>query len=612
MIKPTCNSFYKKRILIMWALLSLICMANAVPQEGDYQTVAANATVSGVTGWEVYSGGAWVGATAPLSSFQPTFDGDIYARHTFSVDADFAITGDIISPNSGTLVEVKNSATFTSSGTYQLRQLRVLAGAKFVNLGTVSGTDPSSRIYLFGGSAMGNGGILENHSNINLSGYLFAYQNAKIVSKKGATITGSGQGQNYSSNNMGCLIEIANVGGFDEAFQLSGGVRFFNVSYVFNGDEDQVSGALPSNVYSIDIESGHKLTMSCSVNITSTTNPARGEPHVHVKNGSTLDVGPYIIKGQDNGTSAFYLDPGTTLITSHEDGISSQKVNGKISSGSIQTNYAAYSSEANYTYTGNHPDQFSGCFETIPDTHTVHDFTVLNPNGLTLCPNFNPLIIAGTLYVEPPGTLDGYYEIITVNVTLSYLNAQFDGNGSVVIQWETQTETNNLGFYILRGEDTEAANANVISPLIPAANSSQGAVYYFVDEELSHDGTYSYWLQDVSISGQVTTHGPILVQVFLSTDVNQVPDLPYTTSLMRNYPNPFNPRTYLEFYLEAEADVTFEVYNLKGQLVDYFTLFNRSKGFHRHAWEPQLGSGIYLVKFTANGRTNTRKVILAK
>ncbi len=612
MIKPTSDDFFKKRILLLWALLSLICLAYAVPQEGDYQTVSTPATVSGVAGWQIYQGGAWVPATVPLSGYLPDFEGDIYANHNINVDVDFHITGDIISPNTGTIIEVRNNAAFTSSGNYELRQIRVLAGAKFVNLGNVTATDTSSRINLMGGTSMGAGGVLENHGIIDFAGTLYAYQNAKIISKEGATITGPGRASNYYSYNNGFMIEIANVGGYNEAFQLTGGARFYNVSYVFNGDEDQVTGTLPGTVYSLDVVSGHTLTLSAQVNMTSATNPARGEPYFRVHEGSALDVGSYIISSQNNGTSVFYLDEGATIITAHADGISSHTVNGKIDRGSIQTNYAVYSSAANYTYSGNVPNQFSGCFTTTPDADTVNDLTVLNPNGLTLCPDFYPLTIHGVLYVEPPGTITGYYVVITLPVTLSYLNAYFNGYDSVVIQWETQSETNNLGFYVYRSEDSQDANAILVSPLIPSANSSQGAVYYFEDKELYHDGTYHYWLQDVSISGQVYLHGPVMVQVFLTADGNYTPGLPFDTSFIRNYPNPFNPSTHLEFYLERNANVTFEVFNLKGQLVDYFTLFNRSEGFHRHRWEPQLGSGIYLVKFTANGRSNTRKVILAK
>jgi len=229
--------------------------------------------------------------------------------------------------------------------------------------------------------------------------------------------------------------------------------------------------------------------------------------------------------------------------------------------------------------------------------------------------NFRPLRVDGGYQGNintDSGIGEGYVEGQTLPVTLSYFNGYFNGFDSVVLQWETQTETNNLGFYVLRATELEPASAGVISDLIQAANTSQGATYYFEDKDLYEDGIYYYWLQDVSFSGLADLHGPILVQVTLGAGSNHVPDLPLTTSLVRNYPNPFNPSTQLEYYLEEGSDVAFEVYNLKGQKLDQFTLRHQDKGFHRYTWEPQLGSGIYLIKFTADGKSNIRKVVLTK
>lgn len=107
-------------------------------------------------------------------------------------------------------------------------------------------------------------------------------------------------------------------------------------------------------------------------------------------------------------------------------------------------------------------------------------------------------------------------------------------------------------------------------------------------------------------------HGPAMAQVTLNGGSNQTPDIPLKTSFVRNFPNPFNPCTQLEYYLEKESDVGFKVYNLKGQLVDQITLRNQAGGFHRYTWEPQLSSGVYLIKFTADGKSNTRRVMLSK
>ena len=222
-------------------------------------------------------------------------------------------------------------------------------------------------------------------------------------------------------------------------------------------------------------------------------------------------------------------------------------------------------------------------------------------------------VYSGNLNTDPD-IPEGYIndDSPSLPVTMSYFNAFFNGFDSVVLQWETQTETNNLGFYVLRSTEPDATKASKISALVPAVNSSQGAAYCYEDNSLDDDGIYYYWLQDVSFSGAIELHGPTMAQVTLLAGSSQTPDIPLKTGLVRNFPNPFNPSTQLEYYLENSADVDFEVYNLKGQLVDHFTLRHQTSGFHRHKWEPQLESGVYLVKFSAEGRSNVRKVILTK
>jgi hypothetical protein len=239
----------------------------------------------------------------------------------------------------------------------------------------------------------------------------------------------------------------------------------------------------------------------------------------------------------------------------------------------------------------------------------VHDFIIENPNGLKINSQMEPLTVTGTFYSEGP--VAGIYNQ-TLPVTMSYFNACFNGFDSVTLQWETESETNNLGFYVLRSSEPDATRAKIVSALVSATNSSQGAAYCFEDNSFYEDGTYYYWLQDVSFTGQMELHGPAMAQVTLNGGSNQTPDIPLKTSFVRNFPNPFNPCTQLEYYLEQGSDVDFKVYNVKGQLVDQFTLRNQASGLHRFTWEPQLGSGVYLVRFTAAGKSNTRRVILSK
>ena len=67
--------------------------------------------------------------------------------------------------------------------------------------------------------------------------------------------------------------------------------------------------------------------------------------------------------------------------------------------------------------------------------------------------------------------------IETVPVELSSFTAAMFGTNSVHITWVTQSETEVLGFHILRSLEEDLSTALQISNLIPATNTSQTKVY---------------------------------------------------------------------------------------------------------------------------------------
>ncbi len=615
--------YIKKQILIIGVLLSLFCMAYG-QNTGDYRPKWGGLSVAGTSGWQVYNSatGTWSDTSIPLSN---PFTADIYVDNSFLIDVDFEMQGNIhyssANPAAITEIKVKEGSTFTlsSGSTYNMRQLYVEKGARFINYGTVNGVDTSDKIILASQDTTTPGGILENHGTINLNGLLAPNSGSLIISKAGAKIQGSGS---VNTNASGTMVHIANAGGYDEAIALTGanggGNKLQNACFIFNGDTDQVTGNLPEPICRLMVDSGHKLTLTKDL----TVNGNMARSRVEVFGGSTLDTQGFVISSNApwSNNAPFVLNSGATIITAHPDGISSVIGTGtQIGSGAIQLNGATYSSGANYVFSGTGTTgvrQNSGAFVTTTPGH-VNNIINLSDEILKLDNSFQPLYVDGGyqgLFTTQSGLGEGYIdgEPLTLPVEMSYFNAVFNGFNSVILQWATQSETNNLGFYVLRATEFQPATACVISDLIQANNTSQGATYYFTDNDLYEDGLYYYWLQDVSFSGEITMHGPIMVQVTLQSGSNQTPDLPWSTSLVRNYPNPFNPSTQLEYYLEKGADVDFKVYNLRGQLVDQFMLRNQESGFHRYTWEPQLSSGAYLIRFTADGKTNTRKVILSK
>ncbi|MCF7921040.1 MAG: tandem-95 repeat protein [Candidatus Cloacimonetes bacterium] len=95
-------------------------------------------------------------------------------------------------------------------------------------------------------------------------------------------------------------------------------------------------------------------------------------------------------------------------------------------------------------------------------------------------------------------------------------------------------------------------------------------------------------------------------------------DVPLVTSLLSVYPNPFNPEASISYQLTVDAEVNISVYNSRGQLVKVLLNQMVIAGVHTTSWNgtDRMGndcaSGLYLIRFSSEGISNTHKAILMK
>ena len=94
-------------------------------------------------------------------------------------------------------------------------------------------------------------------------------------------------------------------------------------------------------------------------------------------------------------------------------------------------------------------------------------------------------------------------------VELSSFTATSAGS-SIILKWETESETNNAGFNIYRAESENGEYIKINSELILAKGSStRGAAYEFIDAAVQNLKTYYYQLEDIALEGTSTIHGPV-------------------------------------------------------------------------------------------------------
>ena len=104
---------------------------------------------------------------------------------------------------------------------------------------------------------------------------------------------------------------------------------------------------------------------------------------------------------------------------------------------------------------------------------------------------------------------------------------------------------------------------------------------------------------------------------------NNTPQLPEETALLPNFPNPFNPETWVPYQLSKSADVTLTIYNMRGVVVRELKLGHQSAGVYtrrsraihwdgRNMFGEKVAAGVYFYTLTAGDFTATRKMLIAK
>jgi hypothetical protein len=87
---------------------------------------------------------------------------------------------------------------------------------------------------------------------------------------------------------------------------------------------------------------------------------------------------------------------------------------------------------------------------------------------------------------------------------------------SIVLSWETASETGNLGFNLYRAQSADGPwtqiNASLIPSLVPPG-SPVGAAYTYVDAVPLRAATYFYRLESIDVHGYADSHGPISVSL---------------------------------------------------------------------------------------------------
>jgi hypothetical protein len=98
-------------------------------------------------------------------------------------------------------------------------------------------------------------------------------------------------------------------------------------------------------------------------------------------------------------------------------------------------------------------------------------------------------------------------------------------------------------------------------------------------------------------------------------DINTITNLPFSTKLMGNYPNPFNSTTEILFSMDRHDNTQVEIYNIIGQIVDVVPVITEP-GLNSITWNARtlsggnVASGVYFYRI--DGSPEIRKMLFLK
>ncbi len=215
-----------------------------------------------------------------------------------------------------------------------------------------------------------------------------------------------------------------------------------------------------------------------------------------------------------------------------------------------------------------------------------------------------PYIAISGKVVEPPWDVNGDGSVDILD--LSYVAARFGQDDQTIadVNGDGAVDIKDL-ITIASGLDTEAS-----SPVTQSGNLKR----------IPTRTTVQQWVtqaQQLNLTDATLQQGIHFLEQLLASL------LPEKTALLANYPNPFNPETWIPYHLANPAEVTLTIYATNGTVVRTLSLGHQAAGIYQNRnraayWNGKnsvgesVASGIYFYNFSAGDFTATRKMLILK
>ncbi|MDE0637747.1 MAG: cadherin domain-containing protein, partial [Candidatus Poribacteria bacterium] len=413
--------------------------------------------------------------------------------------------------------------------------------------------------------------------------------NAPVFSE-GTSATRSVAENTASGTNIGNAVAATDADDDTLTYTL-GGTDAASFSIVSTSGQLQTSTSLDyetKNSYSVTVSvsdgNGGSDSITVTINVTDVSEtrandpPTNNAPEFTEGTSTTRTVAENTASGTNIGSAVSATDADDDTLTYTLGGTDASSFSIVSTSGQLQTSGALdYETKTSYSVTVSVSDGNGGS-DSITVTINVAELigtSIINTN-ITTCSIIHK---SGDVYdVTIAGTLTASQSVRSLTV-YGYVNS-----GS-------QIGTDSIGF-LDAGE----------------------TVNFSITATWTHDGSTSQRCSTILVYQKIPSGGN-------NAPVAQL--VPSETILLPNYPNPFNPETWIPYQLAKPAEVTLTIYNMRGVVVRQLKLGHKAAGMYtsrsraihwdgRNMFGEKVAAGVYFYTLKAGDFTATRKMLIRK
>jgi len=195
---------------------------------------------------------------------------------------------------------------------------------------------------------------------------------------------------------------------------------------------------------------------------------------------------------------------------------------------------------------------------------------------------------------------------LPASVQLIEFNANFASN-KAILKWKTAAEINNYGWDIERKKIDNNSNATYKWQKIEFVKGKGNSVsineYNFIDRSIENGFLYLYRLKQIDNNGFVS----------YSSEISITTDNKTSRARLEIYPNSFNPKTTIRYYLPESSKIKIKLYDMIGKAIKTIVDDYQEAGiYEKNIDATELSSGVYTIVLETGNNIISKKLKLIK